>query len=72
MQAGRQASRQAGRQASPINPAFVRNWVGLVSALKHDIYILHSCRFSIVNPDFAFYRSPRKMPAGPVMAALPK
>ena len=53
------SSRHAGRQASPINSAFVRNWVGLVSALKYDI--LYSCRFSIVNPDFAFYRSPRKM-----------
>ena len=39
-QACRQAGRQAGRQASPINPAFVRNWVGLVSALKHGIIII--------------------------------
>ena len=37
-----QACRQAGRQASPINPAFVRNWVGLVSALKHDIYYIRA------------------------------
>ena len=51
IRAGMQAGRQAGRQAGQSHkPAFVRNWVGLVSALKHGL--LYSCRFSICESGF--------------------